>query len=290
MANLTQIVESVKSIPALPATVTRVIAMLNEGAPDIGALESALRSDEALAGAVLRRGNSSRFGRPGREFSLRECALRLGNRELMKLVLGQKVCTVLNSAGATYGLDRGSMWRGALAGALAAENIAHEHRVEDPDLCFLCALLRDIGKLAIDQAATEEQILEMANHLEDGESFLDAEEKAFGGNHAEIGRLVALQWDLPERIANAIAFHHDPPTDEANHDALFDVVHAADTICLWSGLAVGHDGLQYKLNEQVQQDLLPNRAVAEEAIASMMIRLQQLEMELDGTNSSEIAA
>ena len=140
MADIGQILDKIDRLPALPSSVVRVIDMLTSGATDLGEIEQIVRHDEALSMVILGHANSARFGRPGRMFDLKQSIVRLGGKVLMKIVLEQQASAVFVSAGAAYGLRRGAMWRGALGGALAADEIARTHDFADKDLCFLCGL------------------------------------------------------------------------------------------------------------------------------------------------------
>ena len=64
------------------------------------------------------------------------------------------------------------------------------------------------------------------------------------------------------------------------HDSLFDIVHAADVICLWTGLATGCDGLQYQLADHVRTGILRRRDRAEGYMAEMWLSLRELEVAL----------
>ena len=75
---------------------------------------------------------------------------------------------------------------------------------------FLAGLLRDIGKVIMDQYMHEDfdsvlEIREIENI-----SIIDAERRIMGVTHAEIGRKVAERWKFPEILIEAIRFHHDP--------------------------------------------------------------------------------
>ena len=68
-----------------------------------------------------------------------------------------------------------------------------------------------------------------------------------------------------------------PPAAAPLHDLLFDLVHASDVLCLWAGLAVGHDGLQYKLAEHVRLGLDLSRPAVEQALMDTWATLRQTE-------------
>jgi len=283
MANLEDIISDIDSLPALPATAARLTSMLMSGESDIAEVAEIVRIDEALSITVLRYANSSMFGRPGREFNLRESIIRLGNATVLKIVMQQQIGQMLRDGGVAFGLERGAMWRGALGGAFAAEHLAKAHGFEDSDLCFVCGLLRDIGKLALDVRYGSDYVTKVNACLTDTMTFQEAEREAIGTDHAEVGAALAEHWQLPERICTAIRHHHTPPAEAPEHDTLIDLVHAADIVCLWAGLAVGYDGLQYHLSPHVKESLSLNRRSAEIEITTMWHRVREIEDAMNGT-------
>ncbi len=281
MVDIGQILDKIDHLPALPSSVVCVIDMLTSGTTDLGEIEQIVRHDEALSMAILRYANSARYGRPGRMFDLKQSIVRLGGKVLMKIVLEQQASAVFVSAGAAYGLRRGAMWRGALGGALAADEIARTRDFADKDLCFLCGLVRDVGKLVMDMHFGSEYLSIITKHVQPELTFVECERAAFGFDHAQIGGELAARWGLPERICKAIRFHHEPPIDEPDHDLLIDIVHAADIICLWAGLALGHDGMQYRLAPHVRDGLGLDRREAELDISLTWCRLREIEESME---------
>lgn len=284
MARLSELLERIDRLPALPATLLRLIPMLSSDKTTTDELLSLVQKDEALSMSVLRLANSAAFGAPGRTFSLKESVVRLGRRRLKSVVMEQQTAPMFARAGSSFGLQRGALWRGALAGAFGAEDLAQEHCPADAEMAFLCGLLRDVGKIVLDLHYGDSYLGEVKVELArtpTGEraSFVEAERRAIGFDHAQLGAELAQRWRLPERVVQAIRFHHEPPSGEGR-DALFDVVHAGDVLCLWAGLAVGGDGLCYRLADHVRLTLGLDRAQAESKIATMCDRLTQAEKEL----------
>jgi len=283
MANMNDILSALDGLAALPQTVLRITSMLSGGKASAAELEQAARNDEALTLTIMRWANSAAFGRPGCSFTLRQSIARLGNSTLLKIVLEQKTSAMFAGAGAAYGLQRGALWRSAVGGAITAEALARRANFDSPDLAFLCALLRDIGKLAFDAYYGPEYLGLVERHVRPDRTFVDAERAAFGFDHAMLGAELAARWQLPERIAECITFHHNPPAVAPAQDVLFDIVHAADIIGLWAGLAIGCDGMQYKLAEHVRVGLDLSRPAVEELIACTWNKLRQTESIMDQT-------
>jgi putative nucleotidyltransferase with HDIG domain len=203
--------------------------------------------------------------------------VRLGRSTLLKIVLQQKVGEQFAGAGAAYGLQRGALWRSALGGAIAAELLARREGSVPPDLAFLCGLLRDIGKLAFDARFGESYFEKVRASCRSGITYDAAEQACFGFDHAQLGGELATRWGLPARIAGAIAHHHAPPASAPEHDALYDVVHAADIVCMWAGLAIGNDGLQYEFAPHARQGLNIDLPFAQVLIVDVWSKLREVE-------------
>lgn len=261
-------------LPAMPSTMARLVPMLMNADVDLDALERVLRQDEALTMTVLRLANSVQYGGRGSHHDLRRSMSRLGLRTLRQCVMSQQVAGAIGGANAALGMERGALWRSALAGALAAEELARRHQPDDAPMAFVCALLRDIGKLALNVKFGGAYLAAIAPYAHEGLSFDDTERAALGFDHAQIGGALARHWGLPERIARAVETHHAPPPPGPDHDPLFDVVHAADAICRWAGFGIGFDGMEYRLAEHVRDGLSLDRRTVEREIARLQGQLR----------------
>ncbi len=289
MAGLNDVL-SLDNLPALPASMARLIPLLLDPETGWADLERIVRQDEALTAAVLRTANSARYGSPGRHFDLRASMTRLGREALRRCLLEQQVSATVAGENAAFGLQRGALWRSALAGAIAAEELAARHTPAEAPLAFMCALLRDIGKLALNVRYGAGYLSIVSTHAHEGSSFVEVEHDALGFDHAQVGAALARRWRLPERVARAIETHHAPPPPGPAHDPLFDIVHAADMICRWAGLGVGVDGLEYRLAADVREALRLDRRSAEREIALTWEKLRQAEEAMSDTGKQGAAA
>jgi len=290
MGRVEDVVARCGELAAVPDTVVRVASMLADDSFDPNELERIVRADEALSAAVLRTANSARFGSPRKVFDLKESIVRLGSKHLLKIVLDMKADELFETAGEAYGLVRHGLWRSSIAGAVAAELIAETHKACEPAKAYIAGLLRDIGKLAIESALGRHALDGASQEDADETGFLAAEHAAIGVDHAEVGATLAEQWGLPAELCNAIRYHHTPPAPgEEGASPLTDVVHAADTVALWSGLAIGDDGLCYRLAEHVEDSLGITRKEVEREIAETWFRVREIE-KLIGLDTQQGAA
>ena len=272
-----RILDGVERLTAMPQTVLEAVRLLQQDSVSAEEIENVLRRDEALSVEVLRWANSARYGSAGSVLTLRASVVRLGRAKLLRIVLQHKLGGLFASAGSAYGLQRGALWRSALGGAIASEQLAHREGSVPPDQAFLCGLVRDIGKLAFDASLGANYFEQVRKHCTAKSTFVDAERKCFGFDHAQLGGELAIRWGLPVQVAQAITNHHAPPPDAPHRRALFDIVHAADVICMWAGLAIGHDGLQYEFDPRVRQCLNIDQTGAEGLILDVWCQLREIE-------------
>ena len=284
MASVKSFLARCPSPPPAPAAALRAITVIQSGDYTMRELEKIVRADEGLSARLLTVVNSAAFGVSGRTFDLGQALVRLGSRNVAKVILEQSTRSLFTGAEESYGVRREQLWRGAIGGAIAAELTAQRTKTVDPSLAYVCALLRDIGKLVI-EITYGASAARMMNGASGSTCQLERERTAFGIDHAELGAGLAEAWKLPQPIPDAIRFHHEPPAPEdPRHSDLFDVVHAADVICLWAGLAIGTvDGLEYRLASHVQQRLHLHVHDAESEIVETWSRVNEIEELLAGS-------
>lgn len=290
MATLNDVLK-VKALPAMPASMARLVPLLLDPDSDWAAMERVIRQDEGLAADVLRLAHSARFGAGNARFDLRAAMIRIGRDALRRHVLSRQIAAMAPAENAAFDLRRGALWRSALGGAIAAEHLALRHvHPADAGTAYFAALLRDIGKLALDLAFGADYLSLVAAHAAPDRTFVDAERRALGFDHAAVGAELARRWRLPDRVADAIRHHHAPPPPGPAHDHLFDLVHAADVICLWAGLGVGADGLDYTLAEHVRTGLDLDRMSVEREITLVWERVGDAESLLAEQRPQGVAA
>ena len=110
-----------------------------------------------------------------------------------------------------------------------------ELRRDDADLAFTVGLLHDIGRLALASAFApayaEVEQWRRDQDCPDG----DAERAVLGIDHAEVGGLIARQWNFAPPIVDAIREHHAPP--DTAEVTLTGIAHVADAVAHALGLA-----------------------------------------------------
>lgn len=136
--------------------------------------------------------------------------------------------------------NRTGFWQHSIAVACAAELIAREHPELGlhPEECFVCGLVHDLGKLALEVVLPRaySRVVELAESRQG--NIADFERPILGMDHLAAGARLADLWGLPPALRETIARHGTPfdRLPEGEHRPLVGVVGVADALCRRLGL------------------------------------------------------
>jgi putative nucleotidyltransferase with HDIG domain len=127
------------------------------------------------------------------------------------------------------------LWQHSLGVAGAASAICSRVQPDKESEAFCTGLLHDIGKIAF-HAKFKSGYSDLQKHaLHSGLTLVEAEDKAYGFDHAQLGFHLAESWNLPLHLSEAIRDHHHP--DEATPPSpLTDMIHVANFL-VWQTCA-----------------------------------------------------
>lgn len=105
----------------------------------------------------------------------------------------------------------------SLCCAKIAGLISQEKEINNPDVIFTAGLLHDIGKVILDQYFFEKFNLIMDKSINEDMQFIDAENEILGYNHAQVGEIIARNWNLPVLILTAKDLTEDEKRGMSNN-------------------------------------------------------------------------
>jgi HD-like signal output (HDOD) protein len=192
-----QLVAGAPGIPMLPEVAVRVMRLSADPAANAERLAALVKVDVALSASLLRVANgvTRRPVEPIR--SLQQAIAWLGLDETASLAFTLVVQgRLLNIPGQNQAVRR--LWRHALASALWSRQLA-QRVAYDPNLCYLCGLLHEVGKpvvLAVaHELATGAQLqLTLPQYARLVETFW-----------RPMGIAAAAAWNLPVPVAATMA-------------------------------------------------------------------------------------
>ena len=179
--------------------------------------------------------------------------MRLGTATILELVLGDYLRTLKMKA-PLYDLDEDDLWAHGAAASLAVRALKQEcPRSAVPDTAQPAALMHDIGKLVLVRTVHVRPSDIVAIAEREHITWVEAERQLIGCDHAEVGGLLARQWDLPEELCRAIEHHHDQPILEP--EPVVDAVVFANYVAKSIGTGLGAEGLNIGMDPKVSQRL-----------------------------------
>lgn len=259
-----RIVKTVSDLPSMPQAVHKAQALVQSSSSSLKDVARLIETDQALAINVLRLANSAHYSRIGKVSSVQEAAIVLGLKALGELITVAFTSELLGSSLKGYGLPAKSLWKHSLAAAIGSRMIANMKFPALANEAFFAGLIHDVGKLILDPYVLEkkEDFLKLLGDSQ--HTFLTAEKKIFGFDHAEIAAKVCQKWNFSQSTSIAIKYHHDPSRSLGNKLAY--IVHAADQIAKWTYMAsngminqLNSDSIQILGIEKNDADLIINK-------------------------------
>lgn len=250
---LKQIMAKVKAFPAMPATATKLLALIDDPEVSFSQIEEIIRYDPGLTANILKLTNSAYFGIPLKVSSVRQAMTLLGWKRLVQLVMTLCMSTLMKKPVAGYDLPQGELWRHSIAVSIAAENIVKMLGLPDVDEVFTAALLHDVGKLILG-GFVKRDLEFIEDMVAKGFSFDVAEHIILGTDHAEVGSHILKQWSFPDELINAVGWHHNPESCE-NYCMLSDIVHIANNLGQMIGAGRGREEFHSELSLKVIENL-----------------------------------
>jgi len=217
----------------LPASATRLAALLTQDEWMLRQVEDVVREDLGLTSRILRFANSAWSAHLPTVGTVRDAVMRLGVGTVLSLAVSDGVRPKLMAARPAFDLQPGRLWQHAVASALAAELVMRRTSVMVRPEAVTAALLHDVGKVLFDEALDGSRLAALREAwTRQARPRLDVERDVLGIDHAALGGLVAEHWGLPATVSEAIAQHHTPsiaPTP------MGDVVHLANGLAKLTG-------------------------------------------------------
>lgn len=206
------------SVPPLPQVVLQVM-QYDHNSPTANPqdIEKIVAPDKGITAEILKVANSAYYGRSGKVKVLREATALLGLRALKNLIifLGTKG---LNEKIKHPILKKYVNILPVVAGLLAkeiAKDLKKDHLAEE---AFLSALLHKIGMsiLAVNKSDHYALLLEECEKNEF--DIVELEQNAYGTNHSELGKKVAMDWKLPEELVRCCGIGTHTKLEELQTD------------------------------------------------------------------------
>ncbi len=194
----------IKTLPHVVTSLSRLIADENSTMRDF---EDVIKMDPILVVRLLRLVNSPFYGLTQRVDSIGRAVAYLGMKNLHNLAVTDALKNIFQEQGQSQTFSRKKLWLHCAAVSICAKMIAERIFGANGDDAYLCGILHDFGLIVESQVAPD-KFFAACDIYEKGTSLIALEQEYLDTNHCEIGYLLAIDWEMPETIQEAIRDHH----------------------------------------------------------------------------------
>lgn len=189
-------------LPPAPQVFGRLVAAIDDGDCSLDRMAELVRLDATITAQLLRVANSVLFGFRTQATSAEEAVLRVGLKELHRIVGLCAAAAAYQSDMALYATDSARLWCNGLTTAVAMEKLC-QATGGDAALGYTAGLIRSIGKLVLARFAAGT----VAPYADDGTPLPEWETRVFGVQHAQVGAALCELWRFPKPISGAVREH-----------------------------------------------------------------------------------
>jgi HD-like signal output (HDOD) protein len=193
-------------IPPRPVVLERFQDEMRKENPSFTHFGQIITADVSLSAGLMKVVNSPYFGLRSKVHSVGDALTMLGLDEASRAIAAACLHETFPLTPALERFWNASARVAALSGWLAKNN--HKPMLH-ADVAYTFGLFRDIGiAILLLRYPRYVETLVSANH-ETERSFTDIEQRDFQTDHARVGYILAMNWNLPEEICLGIRSHHE---------------------------------------------------------------------------------
>lgn len=248
--NVNEIVSNIDSLAPFKETTYQLVELVTDDSRALSEIAAVIKTDANLVSNVLRLANSAYFGLRQEVASIDRAVALMGGQRVLEIALLSMAAPVFQGTQEGYNLKKGELWRHSIVSATFSREIAQKNGLNNADLIFTAALIKDIGKVILnrymDQVAKAIDLLVYEHDI----PFLIAEKKVLGIDHAQLSAMAFEKWNLPEKLVSIVRNHHIQKTPVVAPRETCTVF-LGDIITSMLGIGTGKDGLNYIFNEDV---------------------------------------
>ena len=219
-------------LPPAPRIAMKIRQLVGVGA-DINAIADLLRQDLSISAKLISVSNSVAYGGVIRNTDIAQAISRLGVDRSVEVVMSICCRGYFVTNHAAYKQVVEDLWWHSLACAHTTEMIVQAQRLRVQEDVFSLALLHDVGKLVMIQAASE---LHRPKRYQ-ADINLNALYAALDERHERFGAMLLQTWGYAKAFTALI--RHERVTEDETPPAAMQVLHQADLLATAAGFGAG---------------------------------------------------
>ncbi len=254
------ILQQLHTLPTLSPIAVRLLSLTSSDESEVAEIVKIIECDPSITAKILSLCRRAETGLGTRITTVDRAVVMLGFEAIRNAVLSIEIYNLFESTrpvqpraeagdgGSPEGapgrpFDSAGFWMHSIAVAIAAELLARRRQRRSqgpsrgatdasPDEAFVCGLLHDLGKLALERLLPRgyERVIELTEQRQG--NIAEMERRVIGLDHHTTGKRLAEQWSLPHVIQDVMWLHGQPVESlpALPHEAMIALVTLADHI------------------------------------------------------------
>ncbi len=245
----------VSELISIPRTAIELLSGGTDSKTAAQKLIHLVESDPVLTAKLLSTANSAFYGLRWEVASIQQAVLTLGVDEVNRLVLAYQLRQQIFTLDSRQKEFLSKVWKHSVVTAAVSRLIKQYIHYHSNGEEFTGGILHDFGKILLAHHFPKE--LDEIRDLIARTSMNDiaAERQILGIDHAEIGGILAAQWELPLSITEIMRRHH-AVEDAVIDSVLIAIVRFADLLTELWGNGIGERSLPVQLDDEPCWQLL----------------------------------
>jgi HD-like signal output (HDOD) protein len=227
-------------LPEIPSIAFELKEVIENPMSSAEHIARVVSTSPSLTAVLLKIVNSSFYGFPSKISTVSHAVSIIGTREISGLALGISILSIFKNIPKET-IDMHSFLRHSLACGILSRVVAAHKNMPQTEQMFVSGLLHDLGRLMLYMHFPDESHDILARSWNLNRLLYKEEKNCLGCDHAQIGRHLMKQWNLPPILENNVLYHHNP--SEAGQPVPAAVVHLADIIV--NSLGIGSSGERF---------------------------------------------
>ena len=224
-----KILNEIEGIPTFPRHILHLQNLCNDPDSSIELISKNIMTDPALSADVIKLSNSAGFFPGKRIENINTAVMTIGLKNVNAILIASNARRILNKRYNKFE----QIWDHCNKTALYARNIALIYSIPKIiENVFMAGLLHDLGKIIL--LTVNMTTLETIANLVQNRKIVTStimEEISIGMSHSSIGELIAMRWNFPEYLVEAIKNHHSPSNTDEEHKNIVETVYLANMFC-----------------------------------------------------------
>ena len=195
-----QILQNIEHIGTSPELSLKIMQAVNKSDVNMNEVVKIILEEPTICAQILKVANSSYYYRGERISTMTGAVVHLGLENIRRILFAIEIIGIFKANSVLTFFNEVNFWKHTVAGALLASEIGTMMNVTSREDIYLCALLRNIGVLAIRQFLPKE-FFEIYERIgKKSMPFKTASKESIGIDHREITYLLCMRWNLPDTI------------------------------------------------------------------------------------------